>query len=76
MAFANRKVRQTLLNMKEDGESFNKNDELTVWRTVFMARIFRIELNQPHYWIIDALDECPHHNALFSSCQRLTKTFP
>lgn len=76
MAFANRKVRQALLNMKEDGESFNKNDERTVWRTVFMARIFRIELKQPHYWIIDALDECPHHNAIFSMLSKVDKDFP
>lgn len=76
MAFASRKVRRTLLNMKEDGESFNKNDERTVWRTVFMAHIFRIQLNQPHYWIIDALDECQHFNALFSMLSKLDKNFP
>lgn len=76
MAFANRKVRQSLVDMKEDGESFNKNDERTVWRTVFMARIFRIELTQPHFWIIDALDECQHYNALFSMLSKVDKKFP
>lgn len=76
MAFTNRKVRKTLLDMKDDGESFNKNDERTVWRTIFMARIFRIELNQPHYWIIDALDECQHYNGLFSMLSKVDKNFP
>lgn len=76
MAFANRKVRQTLLDMKEDEESFNKNDERMVWRTIFMARIFRVEFNHPHYWIIDALDECQHHKALFSMWSKIDRSLP
>lgn len=76
MAFANFKVRQVLLEMHQDGEAFNKDDERTVWRLVFIARIFRLELSQPHYWVIDALDECRGHTGLIQMLSKVGKNFP
>ncbi|KAL9120228.1 MAG: hypothetical protein Q9187_003215 [Circinaria calcarea] len=76
MAFTNFRVRQVLLDMQDDGESFSKDDERTIWRTIFIARIFRVELSQPHYWVIDALDECLNHTAFIPMLSKVDKNFP
>ena len=76
MAFANFKIRQVLLEMQQDGEIFNKDDERTIWRIVFIGRIFRLELSQPHYWVIDALDECHSHIGLIQMLSKVNKKFP
>lgn len=57
MAAANTIIRRKLLSMQDDGITIDLADPTTLWRTVFLSRIFRTELRQPHFWIIDALDE-------------------
>ena len=76
MAATNQKIRQTLLEMQQDGEVPSKDDERMLWRTIFLARIFRIKLNQSHYWIIDALDECRNISQLFPLLSKIDKDFP
>ncbi|KAI9781781.1 MAG: hypothetical protein M1839_005774 [Geoglossum umbratile] len=76
MAFANLKVRQELLSMQSEGESFDKDDEGMIWRTIFLKRIFRTELHRPHYWVIDALDECWSSGGLLQMLSKVEKKFP
>ena len=76
MAATNQKIRQTLLEMQQDGEVPSKDDERILWRTVFLTRILRIKLNQSHYWIIDALDECRNISQLFPLLSKIDKDFP
>ncbi|KAH0536563.1 hypothetical protein FGG08_006571 [Glutinoglossum americanum] len=76
MAFVNLRVRRELLSMQSEGESFDKDDERVIWRTIFLARIFRTEMHQPHYWVIDALDECRGSSSLFQMLSKVEKRFP
>ncbi|KAK3321830.1 hypothetical protein B0H66DRAFT_619055 [Apodospora peruviana] len=76
MAETNPSIRQELLSMVEDGEYFNKDDERAVWKALFLLRIFRLTLPRTHYWVIDALDECPNYAALFPLLARIDQLFP
>lgn len=69
-------ARQELIAMVKDAEYFNKGDEKSVWKTLFLNRILRIELHQPLYWVIDALDECPNHTSLFHLLSKIDKLIP
>ncbi|KAJ4302693.1 hypothetical protein N0V90_001583 [Kalmusia sp. IMI 367209] len=64
MASTNSVVRRKLLAMQDDGITIDLTDAATLWRTVFLSRIFRTELRAPHFWIIDALDESADYTLL------------
>ena len=76
MASSNTEIRQKILSLHEEGVLLDKSDGRSVWRTIFVARIFRTELRQPHYWIIDGLDECANYGALFPLLGKVDKQFP
>ena len=76
MAFTNIKVRQVLLELQQDGEAFSKEDERTIWRMMFVTRIFKIEFNRPQYWVIDALDECRNYKAFLPMLSKVDKGLP
>lgn len=69
-------VRQKLMALQTDGVSIDKDDERSIRRTIFVARIFRTDLRQPHYWIIDGLDECANPTALFPLLSKIEKQYP
>ena len=75
MAYNNTAVRYQLLDMQQAGEFVDKNDERSLWRTIFVNRIFRVELRQRHRWVIDALDECSNSNALIPLLSKIDKQF-
>ncbi|EXJ70758.1 uncharacterized protein A1O5_05748 [Cladophialophora psammophila CBS 110553] len=57
MACENDQVRRRLNDLhKEDGQ-LDGETERSVWRKIFVSTIFRIQM-EPHYWVIDGLDEC------------------
>ncbi|KAL3427212.1 hypothetical protein PVAG01_00721 [Phlyctema vagabunda] len=76
MALLSIKVRQELLTMINEGDILDKDNDRSIWRSIFMARIFRVEVQQPQFWIIDALDECSNNASLFSMISNIEKTFP
>ncbi len=76
MASSNTGIRQKLVSLQKDNVSIDKTDERSIWRTVFVTRIFRTELRQPHYWVIDGLDECTNHAALFPLLAKIDRQFP
>ncbi len=76
MARVNLDVRQDLLAMAEQGHFVDKADEGSIWRNIFAARILRLEWRQPHYWIIDALDECSNYQALFPLLSKVERKHP
>lgn len=76
MAYVNFEIRQAILAMAREGEHFNKDDYNTIWRIFFLTRICRIELQRPHYWVIDALDECNKYAILFQLLSKIDKSFP
>ncbi|EEP82371.1 predicted protein [Uncinocarpus reesii 1704] len=64
MACSDSNIRQLLLRMASDGEDFDSNDPNSIWRALYLSRILRTNFQQPHYWVIDALDECDDYAAL------------
>ncbi|KAI9848521.1 MAG: hypothetical protein M1837_007190 [Sclerophora amabilis] len=76
MASNNTEIRRKLLEMCGDGVSLDKGDEGSIWRAIFMRRIFHTDLRQTHYWVVDALDECTNISALFPLLAKIDKQFP
>ncbi|KAK7998764.1 hypothetical protein PG991_014439 [Apiospora marii] len=76
MAETNPLIRQELLAMVSEAEFLNKNDENSVWKTIFLKRILRLDFHQPHYWIIDALDESPNYESVLQLVTRIQRTLP
>ncbi|TVY91981.1 Vegetative incompatibility protein HET-E-1 [Lachnellula willkommii] len=64
MACSDFAVRQKLLEMQRDNIKFDRDNERTIWRKLFLSGIFKTTFSS-HYWIIDALDECVNPLALF-----------
>ncbi|KAL2382043.1 hypothetical protein RJZ90_003555 [Blastomyces dermatitidis] len=64
MASRNERVKDMLLGMYSDGVEFDKGDERTIWRKVFLSGVFQTTIS-PQYWIIDALDECADFASFF-----------
>ncbi|KLJ12361.1 hypothetical protein EMPG_09526 [Blastomyces silverae] len=64
MARRNERVKDMLLGMHSDGVEFDKGDERTIWKKVFVSGVFQTAIS-PQYWIIDALDECADFASFF-----------
>ena len=75
MAYSNTTVREKLLVICEEGVAIDKNDERSIWRTVFATLILRTELQQPHFWVIDALDECANYAILVPLLAKIEEHF-
>ena len=58
MALLQSSVQQLFLDMDADGIHFNKEDYKSIWRQLFVGGILQLDLGNPHYWVIDAVDEC------------------
>lgn len=76
MASSNTDIRRKILSLHDEGVLIDRSDGRSVWRTVFIARIFRTKLRQPHYWIIDGLDECTNYAAFFPLLGKVDQQFP
>lgn len=76
MAYINMTIRTELLSMQADEEKLDRNDERALWRTLFASRIFRAELRRPHFFVLDALDECRGFEAVFSLLAKVDRRSP
>lgn len=76
MASSNIESLDTILKMQEEGIRLDHVDERTLWRTLFLSRIFRAPMTR-HYWVIDALDECSNPSFLLDTMiPRLDESVP
>lgn len=50
--------KRKLRELHDDGLHFEKTEARTIWKKVFVGGLFKIELQGPLYWVVDALDEC------------------
>ena len=64
MACTKMDVREIFLEMQKDDITFDNNNERTIWRKLFSSGIFQTKFS-PHYWVIDALDECSNFASFF-----------
>lgn len=76
MAASDAAIRQDLISMEQEHIVINKTDERSVWRTIFVSRILRHRAPRKHFWVIDGLDECPNHAALFPFLAKIDPNFP
>ena len=76
MASSNTEIRRSLLAMMNDDVSIDRTDERSIWRSVFMSRIFRINLRQPLFWVIDSIDESTGPISIFPLLAKIDSQFP
>ncbi|MCJ1355983.1 MAG: hypothetical protein MMC33_005977 [Icmadophila ericetorum] len=76
MALMNTEIRHKLLEIRNDGVSIDKADERSIWRIIFITRIFRTEMRQPNFWVVDAMDECTNFSVLLPLLAKIDKQFP
>ncbi|KAI9682126.1 MAG: hypothetical protein M1817_000180 [Caeruleum heppii] len=66
MACTDIHVRETLSEIQKNGTMLDYDNEVTVWRRLFLSGIFHAKFPE-HFWIIDALDECVDFASFFGS---------
>ncbi|KAL8736886.1 MAG: hypothetical protein Q9181_002226 [Wetmoreana brouardii] len=76
MALTNPQVRSEILSMHANGVTIDTDDEKTLWRLMFLARIFRTDFHQPCFWVIDALDECTDFSCFLPMLAKIDKKIP
>jgi len=58
MAESSFEVRRAIVSMAEDDVRVNHDDHHMLWTSLFVERILKVEHTTPHFWVIDAIDEC------------------
>ena len=76
MASLNTEIQHGLLAMMNEDVAIDRTDERSLWRTVFVSRIFRVYLRQPLFWVIDSIDESTRPTALFPLLAKIDAQFP
>ncbi|KAL8647803.1 MAG: hypothetical protein Q9226_006278, partial [Calogaya cf. arnoldii] len=76
MASTNPQVRSAILAMHDNGVLVDADDERTLWRSIFLSRVFRTDFRQPYFWVIDALDECTDFACFLPMLAKIEKKIP
>ncbi|KAI0141226.1 hypothetical protein GGR57DRAFT_520646 [Xylariaceae sp. FL1272] len=72
MAEQDSSVLQRLLQLGMEGDSWDRNDERSVWRKLYVQALFKLTCISGHVWVIDGLDEC----SKFSTWFKMAPTLP
>ncbi|KAK4455146.1 hypothetical protein QBC34DRAFT_391684 [Podospora aff. communis PSN243] len=75
MARSDSEAGDAILELRDDGLRLDHVDERTLWRILFLSGIFQTEM-KPHYWVIDALDECSNPAAFDSMLSSIDSSIP
>lgn len=76
MASTNPQIRAEIASMHENGTSIDADDERTLWRSIFISRVFRTNFHRPYFWVIDALDECGDFSCFLPMLAKIDKSIP
>ncbi|KAI4233178.1 MAG: hypothetical protein LQ349_004568, partial [Xanthoria aureola] len=76
MASMNPQIRSEILAMHESGVLVDADDERTLWRSIFLSRVFRTNFHQPYFWVIDALDECADFACFLPMLAKIDRNIP
>ena len=76
MARGNVEIRKVLQKIQEDDMVLSKDDAPAIWQKLFLGGIFTAKLTQPHFWVIDGLDECCDYEVLVSFFAKVDAGFP
>ena len=66
--------RRVLLELSSDGLRLEKTDIAVIWQRIFESILFKMELNDPLYWVIDALDECESPKSVINLLQSISQS--
>lgn len=75
LAQRHRIIRETIQKMQHESILLDEDDEKSIWKKLFVNCIFRVVLERPQYWIIDALDECYDAKKLFPLLRAMHPAF-
>ena len=75
LAQRHRIIRETIQKMQHESILLDEDDEKSIWKKLFVNGIFRVVLERPQYWIIDALDECHDAKKLFPLLRTMHPAF-
>ena len=75
MAITNIGIRNVILALQQEVE-LDKDDHKSIWRRLYLQGILQECPMQPHYWVIDALDECKNYADLIPMLAKVEETFP
>lgn len=76
MAMSSTGIRKKILTMIEHDTRFDKGDERAIWRKLFTTAILGEADYPPHYWVVDALDECINYKAFFQMISKINHAVP
>ena len=76
MALTSSNIRQRLISMIDDNIRLDKHNEIILWKKLFMVVIFRASFPRPHYWVVDALDECSNQGYFFQMLAKIEESIP
>lgn len=51
-------------DLHDHGVRLEKSDARTIWNRVFVGGLFKMDLQVPLYWVVDALDESDPYQTL------------
>ncbi|KAI1328531.1 hypothetical protein F5Y16DRAFT_398223 [Xylariaceae sp. FL0255] len=71
MAKQDNTVLQMLLQIGKEGDQWDRQDERSIWRKVFVQRLFRLQTISDHIWVIDGFDECSKSSSWFKLASNL-----
>lgn len=71
MSLHDRTIAQRVLQLEQDGESWDQDDERAIWRMLFVSAIFKLSTISSHIWVVDALDECVKFSSWFKLLSQL-----
>lgn len=74
MAMQDSHMAYKLLQLENEGVTWDMTDELSFWRRLLISGIFKLPSISQHFWVIDGVDECANFNSLFT--KRILATLP
>ncbi|KAL8688517.1 MAG: hypothetical protein Q9218_005593 [Villophora microphyllina] len=67
-------VRTEFERLADDAVRFEKAEVRTSWQKLFTSRLFKLRLQKPLYWVIDALDECEAPEKVLNLISSITQS--
>lgn len=68
------KFRLALASMSNNGVRLENTDARSIWQKLFVSVLFKLELTEPLYWILDAIDESDSSKSLLELISKLSSS--
>ena len=76
MALLNLRVRENIVAMYEVGVQYDMDNSQSIWRQIYLSAILSVELHQPYYIVVDAIDECRDYPDFIFMLSKIKGSFP